>query len=318
MDNIIKIPFLNPIKWYRVLRTNTAQFYTKHFDGFMFNERLHYWDQYSESKRLWQTTDTMKGQFMTNFDPIVVVIKNHKGTPISSTIVTMALPNEYDPTFLAYEFSISLAAFETGCYRVEVLLGPEGPTQEVLISDCQCISSIAIPDTILHEYWNTTYHGDVLFETGIKFQARLYSWLGRLDPGRQEERYRDERYNPEVLSSRTNRQWPLIYGDQVGVTDDDVDFINRIWSCNNVWLDQKSFKSADGAKFEFLSFGDRNPRRGLMLKVEEGINRHSSIFSLTLDTNKKIMTTILVDPAIMGDTGNTGDMQNIPVINIQE
>jgi hypothetical protein len=119
-----------------------------------------------------------------------------------------------------------------------------------------------------------------------------------------------------LLNSRTLRQWPVTFGDERGLPDDIIDLLNRIWSCDNVLIDNKSFGIADDSKFEFVG-EEGYPMRGVKLTVEEGINRNSKLFTINSDPNKKIITTIIVDAKVFGDTSNQGNNNVVPVINIE-
>lgn len=314
--NYLFIPLINPVKLYAVERATLPKYLTKHFDDFMFGERLYYWQQRENYKQVWQTTDIIYMQFESTFDPLVVTVLNAKGIPvIPAAPALIKLANQYDANLFSFEIGISLAGIPTGCYFLQLEAGT-GATKRLFISDLQYVSSTPIKNTLLVEYFNSTYHEDVIFETGVKFQFRIHGSFGFLDPGRSDERYRDEKYNPALLSSRTSRQWPLHFGDQFGVPDDIVDLLNRIWSCDNVFVDNKSYAAADGSKFEFIAV-DRYPKRGVKLTVEEGINRNSKIFAINIDTTKKLITTIIVEAKVFGDTSNQGSLNTVPVLNIE-
>jgi hypothetical protein len=141
--------------------------------------------------------------------------------------------------------------------------------------------------------------------------------FGFLKPGRQEEKYKDQRFNPTVLSSRSYRQFDLVFGDEFGLPDDEIDLINRICGCNNIVIDNKSFAIADGSAFEFTDVQDY-PKRGVKLVVEEGINRASRLFSQTTDTTKKLTFGIMVSAKVWGDTSNQGSSNTVPIYNITE
>lgn len=316
-DNQIYIPFINPVKFYKTTRENLPKYYTKHFDDFMFRERLYYWQQQEGRKQIWQVEDIMVLFFFSNFDPIIATVIDSKGIPvIPAAPALIGLPNADMLGYYAFTLAISLADITvSGCYRIKLELGSAGPSQEILISDAMYVSTTPIENSFLIEYWNDTYHADVLFEMGIQFQYRTFGNIGFLEPGRVDERYRDQRFNPRLLSSQASRQWPLYFGDHNGVTDDDIDLLNRIWSCNNVKVDNKFMTAADGAKFEFVPV-DRYPKRGVRLMVEEGLNRNSSIFALETDTTKKLFTSISVEMSVFGDLANQGSMNTVPVINV--
>jgi hypothetical protein len=314
-DNFLYIPFINPVKFFEVGATYLEKYQTPHFDDHKFSDRLLPWQSLEGYEQLWQDTDIIKLQFESTFDPILVSLIDEDGNAVLTLPTLIGLPNKFLANTYSFEVAMSLAGVATGCYQLKILAG-SGDTQKTLLSGCQFISSEPIPNSLCLEYFNSRYHEDVVFETGIQFQFRVFGHIGFLDPGRKDELYRDERYNPALLNSRTLRQWPVTFGDERGLPDDIIDLLNRIWSCDNVLIDNKSFGIADDSKFEFVG-EEGYPMRGVKLTVEEGINRNSKLFTINSDPNKKIITTIIVDAKVFGDTSNQGNNNVVPVINIE-
>lgn len=313
MDNYLYIPELNPIIFYDTTRANLPKYFTNHFENWMFPERLYLWQQREDYHQIWQTTDIIKLQFESTFDPIIVKLVDQYGIARITLPALIGLPNQYLPGTYAFEISMSLAGLPKGCYRLQIQAGIAGPNQKILISDKQYISNVQIKNSFLIEYKNSRYHNDVMFESGIVFQFRVHGNIGFLEPVRNDEKARDQKYNPSLLNSRTSRQWPMFFGDQFGLPDDIVNLLNEIWSCDNVRVDNKEFGIA--GNFEFVVV-DRYPKRGVKLLVEEGINRNSRIFTTIADTTKKLVTSVIVDAHVFGDTGNQGSSNTVPVFNI--
>lgn len=314
MDNFLYIPFLNPVKFVKVGRSNLAIYNTKQFDEYLFKERLYPWQQPEDYVQVWQTTDIISLQFESTFDPIIVQLVDKWGNEILSQPALIGLPNKFLPGTFSFEVSMQLAGLTTGCYKMRVLAG-SGSEQQVYESGRMYISAEPLPGTILTEYYHKRSWQDVMFETGIKFQLRLPGHLGMLIPGANLEKYKDQVYNSTTLNARSFRQWPLIYGDEYGLPDDELDRLNRIWTCSNVTVDGKLMAVVDG-KFEFKEVTNY-PKRGAVLLVEEGLNRRSAVFALETDTTKRLVTSIIVEAKVFGDTSNQGSANTVPVINIE-
>jgi hypothetical protein len=314
MDNFLYIPFINPVKLVERTPAVLAKYFSRHFEDFLFKERLYEWQQPEDFKQVWQTTDIINLQFESTFDPIIVELVNKYGQPVITLPALIGLPNKFLPNTFSYQVELSLASLQTGCYWIRVTAGT-GNGKKVLMSGAQYVSEEQIANSICLEYWNSRFHEDVVFETGIKFQVRMPGHFGFLLPGSKTEQFKDELYNPAILSSRSFRQWPLYFGDEFGLPDDIVDLLNRIWTCNNVLVDGKPFGSVDG-RFEFVPV-DRYPKRGVKLNVEEGINRRSKIFAVETDTTKKLMATVIVDAKVFGDISNQGSSNAVPITNIE-
>ena len=315
-DNFLYIPFVNPIRFYEVGVTALPKYNVKQFDDYRFEDRLLPWQSTELYEQVWQVDDIINLQFESTFDPIIISLVNDAGTAVITLPALIGLANKFLPNTFSFEVAMALSSAPAGCYQVKIVAGT-GSSQKTYLSGHQYISSMPIANSLCLEYYNSRFHQDVVFETGIKFQYRIFGHLGFLDPGRKDELYRDERWNPALLNSRTTRQFPVFFGNERGITDDEIDLLNRIWSCDNVTIDKKAFGIADNGKFEFTGETDYS-KRGLKLLLEEGINRNSRAFTITADTTKKLVTTIIVDASVFGDTSNQGSANTVPVYNITE
>jgi hypothetical protein len=315
MDNPIYIPFLNPVRFYDTARAVTATYRTKHFDDFMFSERLYYWEQKEDYRKVWQTTDIIPLQFESTFDPIIVTLHNQYGVAVITLPALIGLPHKFYANTWSYEVAMSLAGLPTGCYYMKLTLGSAGPDQLIYESGWMYVSATPLDGTVLIEYWNNRFYQDVMFETGIKFRLRIPSNFGRLKAGRTSEKYKDQRQKPYILNSKTFRQWPVNFGDEFGLPDDEIDLLNAIVGCNNVTLDGKFFVAA-ADEFEYVET-KYQPKRGVSLLMEDGLNRASKVIIKNVDTNKKLFYNIIVESKVFGDTSNQGSANTVPLITVE-
>lgn len=317
-DNQIYFPYINPVAFMDVDRANLDAHFTRHFEDYTMSERLYAWQTPADYVQPWQTTDIINLQFEASFDPITVeLINNETGEVEISLPAIVGLANIYYPNTFSFEVEMSLAAVPTGTYYLKVTAGT-GDDQRIYVSKFkQWISAepFEVP-TVLIGYSHSRFHEDVIFETGIEFQVRIPGHFGLLTPGRQDERYRDQQLNPTVLSSRSFRQWPLVLGDEFGLPDEMVDLVNRIFGCDTIVIDNKSFAAVDGSSFEFRDAQDY-PKRGLTINVEEGINRGSKLFGVDIDPNKKLVYGIMVSRKVFGDTSNQGSSNTVPILTVE-
>lgn len=315
MDNSLYIPLLNPVKFYESGReaAEINKYLTRHFDDFMYPERLYNWQSPEEYCQIWQVDDIIKLQFEATFDPIIVKLIDTNGTAVIELPALIGLPHQTFENTWSFEVEMSLAGVTTGCYYLQIEAGTGGEAK-TLISSCQYISETPIENSIIFEYYNSRFHGDIMFESGIQLQFRVHGNFGFLTPGRKDEAYKDERFNPSILNSKTFRQFDLSLGDGWGLPDDIIDLVNRIFSCDNVIIDNKPFAIAEGGKFDFIDIGNEYNKRGLKVTVEEGINRHSKIVIVDTDTTKKLNYAVMVDKKVFGDTANQGSSNTVPII----
>ncbi len=318
MANLLFIPEINPVIFYEVERDNLPKYQTRYMDKWMFAERLKPWQQRKDYAQPWMTTDIITLQFQSNFDPITVKVVNAKGIAIHTTLALVGLPNIYIPGAYSYEVSINLGAIgivKSGCYWLQIELG-SGDEQKILISDRQFISVEELKDTILIEYWHTSYYKDVLFETGVKFQIRLFAVFGFMEKFRKDDKYRNGNFNNIILASKSVKQWWLFIGGRFGLPDDIINLLDELLTCNNVWIDDKKLALAEESKIEYFEVDDY-PRRGLKVLMEDGINRNSQVFALDIDPTKRLITTIMVSTKVFGDTHNQSSSNTIPTLNIE-
>lgn len=313
-DNFLYIPELNPVAFYDINRSTLPKYFTKHFEYFMFEERLYQWQQRESYVQIWQTTDIINLQFESTFDPIIVKLVDSYGITRITLPALIGIPNVYLPNTYTFEVSMSLSGLASGCYRLIIEAG-SGDTMKTLISDRMFISDVQIKNSICLEYWNSNFNKDVVFETGIKFQMRVHGHFGFLEKQRSDEVYKDQKFTTTLLNSKSAKRWKVYFGDSYGLPDDIINLIDEIWSCDNVLIDAKPFCIADGASLEYVD-SEYYPKRGISLDVEEGINRNSRVYGINTDTNKKLITSIIVDARVFGDTGNQGSANTVPVHNI--
>lgn len=316
MDNKFLIPFINPVKFVKKGLTNSPKYYTKQFDDYLFADRILPWEQAEDYTQIWQKEDIISMQFESNFDPIIVKLLDRFGNAVFTLPAIAGLPNKFEPGTFTFEIQMSLAGIPaTGCYFPEILAG-SGSGIELYKGGKQFISRepFDFPNFLI-EYWHDRYHEDVIFETGIHFQKRVPGHFGKLKPGTNNVATRDEYYNNTILSSRTFRQFPLYLCDEFGMPEDEIDNFNRIWTCRNVLVDGTPYGAVDGT-FELQEIIGY-PKLGVKMMVEPGINRRSKLFIQNTDTTQRIMSTVMVDPKIFGDTSNQGSSNAVPVNNIE-
>jgi len=302
MSNFLYIPDINPSRFYDVDPLLVPQYLSRHFDDFSFANQIKSWEQPSRYFQKWQTSDIVRYQFTSNFDPILVTLVDKYDIARVSLNATQIRANKYMAGYYVYEVEISLATVPAGCYFVKI---DAGTGAKILISEPISVA-VEWKNSLYVEYQNSRYHGDVIFETGIKFNFRVEGRIGRLFPGSKDVVYEDQKANPYTLSSTGFKSFDISYGGGKGLPDWVIDKLNLIWTCNSVTHDGKSFAKFEDTKFD-LKDQDNYPMRGVRMRVREGINRGSKIFSADVDTNKKLMVVFQIDDSkIFGDLLDPG------------
>lgn len=314
MANELYIPRLNPLNFYEASPAQFDEYRTKFMDDYRFAEQRKSWEEAKSYAQKWQTSDTIYLQMESNFDPLIIDIIDSDGNETGiSFSAQLQLPNKYIPGLYVYQFAISLAAVPPGCYFPRL---SNGNLEELHMITEPIIVKEDHEDTVLIQYRNSRYHGDVVFETGIEFGFRVEGSFGFLDPGGVFQTYDDQKSNPYVLSARPFRVWPLVIGGSYGVPDWVVDKFFLMWCCNSVKVDGKSFARNGDAKLEFKTEDDY-PMRGITLEVKEGINRASKIVNPDVNTNLKLVVVYNINTRLFGDTSQNAATNLVPIIDTE-
>lgn len=312
MANIIYIPLLNPVRFVELDPVQLPQYLTKHLDDYWFSEQLQGYETVINVKQKYQTSDTIYLQFESNFASIQLQVIDCDQTVLLTQAATQIRANKYLAGYYVYEITLSLAAFtsvNTIWLKLSLGLG-----SKFMISEPIELAE-TWPGTILFQYNNSKYHGDVIFETGIVFGFRCEAVLRRLEPANERTAYRDQKLNPTTLKVRPFRAWELGIGHRTGVPDWIIDRMNWIWSCDNVLADGKSFAVLEDSKFEDKEIHPQYPLRHWTLSVQEGINRASKIVGVDVDSSKKLLIVYQIDGTVFGDLSLQAGSNLVPILS---
>lgn len=311
MANIIYIPLLNPIKFVELDPVQLPQYLTKHFDDFWASEQLQSYETVINVTQKYQTSDTIYLQFESNFASIQMSVIDCDQTALLTQAATQVRANKYLAGYYVYELTLSLAAFSAGTIWLKLSLGLGS---KFMISEPIELAE-KWPNTILYQYNNSKYHGDVVFETGIVFGFRCEAVIEGYEPGSERTSYRDQKLNPATLKVRPFDSFTVVAGHRVGIPDWVVKRMNWIWSCDNVLLDGKSFAVLDDGKLDDQEIHKQYPLKHWALKIQEGVNRASKIVGVDVDPNKKLFITYQMDGTVWGDLSVQAGSNLVPILS---
>lgn len=299
MSNALYISELNPCRFYEVDQAAEPAYLSKHFDEVPFRDQRKPWNSAPPYFQKWQTTDTIRFQFTSNYSPINIQLIDKYGIARYTQGMWQVLGNKYEPGYYIFEGDIPLSDIDPGCYFIKIIL----PNKSLISEPLEVL--VSHPNTLLIEYRNSRYHGDVIFETGIGFQFRLEGVIGFLNPGANEQYYEDQQLNPTVLSSKPFRSFTIHFGGGLGLPDWVVDKLNYIWSCNDVKVDGKSYAKNGESKFD-ITEQERYQRRGVNIDVREGANRGSKVILDGGNSDVRLGVVFNVEGKVFGDLSGTG------------
>jgi len=313
VTNYLFIPKANPLVFHRRGLVPLPKFFTRHFEDYPFEQRGYFWQDRETYCQPWQTTDIINLQLESGMSPLILKIVNCYGDVIQTLSAAASLPHEWIPNLYAYDFSCSLAGYASGIYRAQLWAG-FGAGQIVLETGPLLVKDGVIQNTIFFTYSDSSKsHRDTMYATGIKYGIRLPGEFGLLDVLRDDEMWRDQKYNPGLLRSLTSDQHPLILGKPDGLPEDMIKIVHEIWSCDTVTADNKFFGLATNSKIEYTPI-KRSRKRYMSMIVEDGLNRNSRIYSTVLDPQKRLLVTGMVDSRVWGVQSGTN---TLPIKSIE-
>jgi hypothetical protein len=311
MANQIYIPKLNPVRFYGYPHTQLPQYESRHMEDYSFADQLMSWQTRVEYRQKWTVNDTLRLQMHSNFGNIQIqIIDCHENVYLTQSF-TQVLQNSKIPDYFVYETAISFSGITPGVYFFLLTLG--GVTK--MVSEPQQVYS-TLPESLLFEYKNSKWHGDIIFETGFSPSFRIPAILLPELPGKERTSYVDQKWNPSTLKSISHRSYNLVVEKDRGGAAWIADLMDRIFSCDSVFIDGRSYAVFD-ANFEAAEADAQYPMKAYSIKVMEGINRASKIVNAEIDTNKRLLITHVLDATIFGNLNATPNTNLITIESIE-
>ncbi len=244
MPGQIFISKLNPLKFRRKVADN-PMYQTKDMDTHLYPESAHPLDATPDFAQPWQTSDTIRLQFLADVFPVTINMMSCSGLVVGTFVCDQIESSMSAYSSLrVYEASIPLLSYQTGRYYFTVDFGSVQLDSEVI--DLQ----VSHPVTLLFEYFHDQNLPPLLFETGIKFQQRVYGGLREYQPGAERKVFIDQPQNATQLSSYTNETWALLIGRAEGVPNYVIQRVNELFRCSTVLIDGKQFTLPEGANWQ--------------------------------------------------------------------
>lgn len=306
MSSELYIPILNGLQFVDEFPTQDTDIYaTRHIDDFYYSDQIYQHQDKIPYLQVWVADDIIPLQFESSFNPINLDLYDQYGRIITgkSVVATLIRSNKYIPGTAIYEARLSLSGLGRGPYRYKAT--PGGNIAKRQKSEWFTILPNPL-GTIRLDYFNDTYHEDVVFETGIKFSIRFKGYIEYMAPGNKIVTFEDQRLNQTIKSGKRFRNLTLYVGDGGGVPPWQIDKINSAFTCNNVSTDGKLLAFNDG---KWNEEGDKgSPLKEYNTGLREVLTRPSKVVVGTGDPNKRIVLLNVVGGRLFGDIGqNTGE-----------
>lgn len=295
MANLIYIPYGNPVRFYEYDKVPLPQYESRHIDDYIFRDQLMDWNTRADYKQKWLKADSFPLQFESTFSGIQIQVIDCEENVLLTQTATQVRKNLKIPDMYVYQSTISWDDFDPGTYFIKLTLGGT----KIMISEPQEVF-LSLPNSLLFQWSNSKFHGDIVFETGITMKVRFEGCLLPDNPGNERTGYIDQRYNPTTLKSIPYRTYNLIIEKDFGAPAWVGDMLNWIFSCDNVTIDGKPYAITD-ANIESDQLDPQYPMKTYSVKVQDGINRSSKIVGVDVDPNRRLLITHVIDATIFHD-----------------
>jgi len=124
-DNIIYIPFLNPVQFVDLSPAEVPAYLTRGFNDYLFSVQLaaQSWNEQVSYVQKWQTSDVIKFQFEANYSPLNISLIDKDENVITAVTAQNILSNKYEAGLYVFEAEISIAGIDEGCYYLKLECG---------------------------------------------------------------------------------------------------------------------------------------------------------------------------------------------------
>jgi len=302
----IEIPILNPLHFIPLVPGTPAKYKTKYYDDYLYADTLYDFQQEGYFFPVLLDIDTVKLQISVNIEPVTVQIIDCNGSVRYTQTMTTVRTNKYLPGFDLNEITIPL----TGLAGIGIYFTLMAGT-DVFRSEWYSVQSDT-SKSILMEYSNSRYHGDVIFETGIVFSLRIPGMIENLAPGSLDKSFQDQILNNTLLSSKPFENINFWVGSEGGVPPWIIRKINWAQSCDTVFYDGKQYAKSDSSKWAEQG-EDGLALKSYVIGLVPGINRASRIINPALDPSKKITLVYNLGGNVFGSIDSQGGTITTPV-----
>lgn len=300
MANRIIIPHENPLQFYKEVPDVDTRFNTRDFDDWYFSDTILPWQQKVHWCQPWQRSDNLKLQIQSNVAPVNLLLFNYEGGLVDTIPFNQVLQNENDPDMFVYQVDVDMSGYPETSYYFQMRFGSD-PVAITLQSENINLSE-KIENTILLEYSNPTFRGDMIFETGIQPGMRIPGVKKYKAPASKNTIFEDQTMDQTMIRCVNYRIWELSIGGSKGIPDYMADKIDRMLGCKTVIIEGKYYTKTDGSIEP--NEVENYPLRGWKIDIRERTNANSRLYENEVAQNIKVAVMINVDSKGFGaDSG---------------
>lgn len=272
--NNIYLSTLNPVKFSVASYTSPAEYRTKYFDDFRYQDTLRSFQAPANFFQPWQKSDTINLQILANFAGHTIEMYTCTDQLVDTFTMAYTVASIELTGYSAYQVSIPLASYAEGTYYFLLKSGGISTLWSEIIS-----LKTTHDLSVRMEYYHDQNSFDIAFETGIKFQMRIPGGLTEYQPGSDRVVFIDQPRNIVQLSGKSFATQKLVIGTAEGVPDYLAERVNEIFLCSTVLIDGRQYVANDGAKME-PAREELYPLTGWTLEVRPAKARSSKFIEI--------------------------------------
>lgn len=307
------IPYLNPINFVEVSPKVIPQYVSKFIDDYRWATRL---DPQQKGVypfyQLWQNNDVITLQFQNNAGQITLYLVDCSGKTVDSFPFISKQFNKYDPTYFIYEVNVALTPYPAGRYILYAEIGT--PVNTALMSEPIYIKP-RHEGSLLYQYKNKQYRGNMIFETGIEPSIRGKSRLKKRAPVSKDTVYEDQVLDMTMVKSKPYRVFDLTLEQ---IPDWMEEIYNWIFGCSSVKIDGRYFtKNGDDAKFEKGVSAYYGALNDYSIEMRDSMTRNSKIIDTVENTNEELTIQLNVDSKGFADTSENASSSVVTFFDVE-
>lgn len=266
MANILIDSFINPVSFHAVDPNPLPQYYTRWFDEWRFCRTIRSEEQRVCFEQPWGVNDSIRLQYTSNFNPIVLRLYNEAGELMLTQNCNTYQQDAYRPSYYIRQAEIDLLPYPPGRYFLTRLAAG------VLTYSDPFEITEDMENTVLWEYTNDEPYQEIKFFAPFSPMIRVPGILKYLKPGMRRTAYTDQLLNVVNVNAVPFRVWQFILGGIGGVPPALIDKLSRIFGCRTLKGDGRLFTMNDGADWDKNEL-EQYPMQGWAIEMVETLNR---------------------------------------------
>lgn len=272
MSNIIYQPLLNPLKGVLIDPVDIPQYVSRFMDDYLFVNTIKAFEQETKFINRWLPDDSIRCQFISNFQPLTFKLYKCDGTLVASIPLTTKQQDFFRPGYFIRQCDIDLATYDPGFYYFTM------PEAGLIFEPFEIMAEEDESNPTLYiEYSNSERYGDVIFDSPFEPTLRVPAILKYKNPSSKDTIYSDQDEAETILHSIPFRIWSFILGGIGGIPPYLIDKVSRIFGCDSLKIDGREFTKNEGANWEPIEL-DGYPMAGWSIELREKLNRDSLIY----------------------------------------